>query len=365
VDREVAVNQVAQVQQPWESTIYRKVTLEARRGAVPAVGNWLQSEGRGSLYHQPGWLKLIESHFGHETYTIYSHQDGRVNGVLPLVRLKSLLFGDYMVSLPFFNYGGACGQTQWLERELMGRAVQLARQLGVSHVEFRDTVQRAFPGPVRSHKVAMVRDLPADPDALWKEVGSKRRAQVRRALKEGAAVSVGGLELLNPFYRVFSRNMRDLGTPVYGRRFFREILERFPDNARLIVITLHGAPAAAGFLLAHRDRMEIPWASSLRETNRYGANMLLYWEVLKYSIEQGFAVFDFGRSTPDGGTYRFKRQWGGQPKPLYWHYWLREGGGLPELNPNNPRYALAIRAWKRLPVSVTRLIGPMIVKSLP
>lgn len=359
------MNQVAHAQSPRDRTTYRQVTLEVRRGSVPGVGEWLQSEGQGSLYHLPGWLELIESQFGHETYTVFSHQNGRINGLLPVVRLKSRLFGDYMVSLPFFNYGGACAESPWLEKELMGRAGQFAGQLGVSHVEFRDTVERDFPGPVRSHKVAMVRSLPVDPDALWAEIGSKRRAQVRRSLKEGARIAVGGPELLDAFYNVFSRNMRDLGTPVYSKRFFRAILDRFPENAQLMVISLGEAPAAAGFLLGYRDRMEIPWASSLRATNRYGVNMLLYWEVLRRAIEQGYTTFDFGRSTRDGGTYRFKRQWGAEPRPLYWYYWLREGVSVPELNPDNPRFAPAIRAWKRLPVSVTRLIGPMIVKSLP
>lgn len=359
------MNQVARKERPRDGTAYRQVVLEICRGPVPRTAKWLQDSGLGTLYHLPGWLELVEEQFGHETYTILSHEDGAINGLLPLVRLKSRLFGDYMVSMPFFNYGGPCAESDWLEKSLMERAAQLGEQLGVSHVEFRATNEYAVGGPVRSHKVAMTRSLPAQSEGLWSEIGSKRRAQVKRARKEGARVRTGGLELLDEFYSVFSQNMRDLGTPVYSRRFFQSILERFPEHARVITVSLGEVPAAAGFLLGYRERMEIPWASSLRAMNRYGVNMLLYWEALKYAIEQGYTSFDFGRSSPGGGTFRFKRQWGAQPQPLFWHYWLRDGVAVPELNPENPRFALAIRAWKRLPVSVTRLIGPMIVKSLP
>jgi FemAB-related protein (PEP-CTERM system-associated) len=178
-------------------------------------------------------------------------------------------------------------------------------------------------------------------------------------------VAAGHLELLPDFYRVFARNMRDLGTPVYASGFFRAILAGLGDAAELVVVYVGAEPAAAGFLVHHRDRTEIPWASSLREWNRIGVNMQLYWSVLKSAIGRGSRQFDFGRSTVDAGTYRFKAQWGAKPRPLYWHYWLQDGRPLPGLNPANPKYALAIRAWQRLPLWLANVVGPPIVRRLP
>jgi FemAB-related protein (PEP-CTERM system-associated) len=160
--------------------------------------------------------------------------------------------------------------------------------------------------------------------------------------------------------------MRDLGTPVYALSFFKNILATFPETTWICTIfSKDGLPIASGFLVGFKDNIEIPWASSLRKYNSLGPNMLLYWSVLKLACKRGYRVFDFGRSTPEEGTYRFKVQWGAKPVPLYWHYWLKNGGSLPEFNPKNPKYQLAIQIWKRLPVPLTRILGPAIVKNLP
>jgi FemAB-related protein (PEP-CTERM system-associated) len=235
----------------------------------------------------------------------------------------------------------------------------------VSHLELRAAREHELDLPVRSDKVSMRLPLPETPDELWSSIGSKLRAQVKRPRKEGAEVVLGGPEMIPEFYAVFSRNMRDLGTPVYPRRWFEEVFDAFAEQGRIAVVRVEGTPAAAGFLLGHRTIMEIPWASALREYNRIAVNMLLYWAVLEYSIEQGYETFDFGRSSMDAGTYRFKKQWGAEPHPLYWYYWMRDGGELPGLTPNNPKYRLAIRAWQRLPLPVANWLGPKIVKGLP
>ncbi len=305
--------------------------------------------------------------FGHSSdYLVAQDAGGRLRGVLPLVRLRSVLFGDFMVSMPFFNYGGAVGDSAEVELALMEHAAELAHARGVGHIEFRDDRER--PGlrwPVRTDKVSMLLELPGDVDELWKRLGSKLRAQIKRPTKEGATTTSGGLELLDDFYRVFSRNMRDLGTPVYGPRLFRTVLAAFPEEATLFRVEVGGEPAASALVLFDRERAEIPWASSLRRFNRLGVNMLLYWEVLRACVERGVRVFDFGRSTVDAGTYRFKRQWGAEPHQLHWHYWLPPGAELPQLTPSNPRYQLAIAVWKRLPIAVANLVGPSVVKYLP
>jgi serine/alanine adding enzyme len=321
-----------------------------------------------SPYHASVFRGLIEDVFGHTTYYLSAtDRAGQITGVLPLVRLQSRLFGDFLVSMPYFNYGGALAREAETSEELMRRAAALAQEIGVSHAEFRDATARAGGWPTRTDKVAMYLALPTSEELLWKQVGPKIRAQVRRPHKDARAIEVerGGLDLLTDFYHVFATNMRDLGTPVYSRTFFHEILRRLPESSRLLVVRVAGRPAAAAFLLQGRERMEIPWASSLRAYNGIGVNMLLYWEALKFSIERRCPAFDFGRSSVDSGTYRFKRQWGAEPRQLYWHYWLRTGAQPPKLNPDNPRYRLAIRLWQKLPLAIANRLGPPIVRNLP
>lgn len=269
-----------------------------------------------------------------------------------------------MISMPYFNYGGAIADHPLIEQHLMDAADTYAECNGIQHIEYRDTIQRGGL-PVRSNKVCMLLQLPDKQETLWNNFPSKLRAQIRRPQREQPEVRSGGVEYLNDFYVVFARNMRDLGTPVYSKSFFEYILQTFPERSRIISLRLQNRPVAAGFLLGYREQLEIPWASTIREVNYLSMNMLLYWEALKFAIERNYRQFDFGRSSRDSGTFRFKQQWGAQPGQSYWHYWLKDGAELPDLNPGNPKYALAINIWKRLPLFVTNQIGPVLVKYLP
>lgn len=329
-----------------------------------AWDRYVESNKAASVYHLAAWREVIHRAFGHASTYFYAHAaDGTIKGVLPLVRLKSRLFGDFLVSMPYFNYGGAIADHPQIEAQLVAHANMYAKTLGVSHVEYRDDIEKAD-APARTDKVNMLLALPGDEEALWQSFTPKLRAQIRRPQREDIAAILGGIELLDDFYTVFARNMRDLGTPVYAKSFFARILEAFPAQSRLVIVRLAGKPVGAAFLIGYRDMLEIPWASTLREVNHLGVNMYMYWEVLRHAIAQGYRMFDFGRSSVDSGTYQFKKQWGAAAKQLYWHYWLN-GGELPALNPSNPKYKLMINTWKRLPVWLTRLIGPPIVKNLP
>lgn len=321
---------------------------------------------RASGYHLLAWQHVIRKAFSHLTpYLMAKDEEGKVRGILPLVFTKSPMFGRYLTSMAFFNYGGVLADSADAAHALLKGAAVTAQDLGAAHIELRQEEMLATEWPVRSKKVSMRLALPPDYETLLKAFPSKLRSQVRRAQKEGMEVRVGGTELLGDYYRVFSRCMRDLGTPVYARRFFDAILETFSKEARLCVVSLNGTPLASGFLYGFRNRLEIPWAASDKRFSRLSPNMLLYGAVLEFACREGFKEFDFGRSSVDSGTYRFKAQWGAQPHQLYWYYWLSEGRGMPELNPDNPKFKAAIALWKRLPVPVANLVGPHIVKYLP
>lgn len=326
---------------------------------------YVENHPDATIYHLCEWRELIHNTFGHSYRYIYAtNENNEMIGVLPLIRLQSRLFGDFFVSMPYFNYGGALADTPEIEQKLMQHADEMAKNAGVKHIEYRDTVSRPD-YPARTDKVNMILALPDSVEVLWDGFKPSLRAQIKRPQRENPQTKIGGIELLDDFYRVFARNMRDLGTPVYSKTFFANILKQFPEQANIIVIVLKGKPVAAAFLLGHRSMLEIPWASTVRTVNHLSINMLLYWEVLSFAIKKGYDFFDFGRSSIDSGTYRFKKQWGAVPKPLHWHYWLPQGEKLPALNPSNPKFTLMINIWRRLPVFVTKIIGPGVVKNLP
>jgi serine/alanine adding enzyme len=319
-----------------------------------------------SGYQLMGWQRVVEKSFGHRTvYLMARDRHDQVSGVLPLVFLSSRLFGRFLISMPFVNYGGVLTDTFEVQGALLDAAAGRAKDFGATHIELRHQRVLDLDWTSRQHKVSMRLDLAREPDVLWKRFPSKLRSQIRRAQKESLTVRIEGNEILDDFYRVFARNMRDLGTPVYGRRFFRAIVEAFPKEARICVVYLGRQPVAAGFLYGFQNTLEIPWASSDRRHNRLSANMLLYSAALEYACREGYQVFDFGRSTPGSGTYRFKEQWGARPVPLYWYHWCADGRAVPDVSPENSRYGLAIKIWKRLPIALTRIIGPSIVRSIP
>lgn len=332
-----------------------------------AWDDYVMRSNDARCYHLTGWKDVIEQSFGHTTWYLLSEDErGAINGILPLVQLKSQLFGNFAVSLPYFNYGGLCADSVEIGDHLADGAIQCAKENGAGHIELRQNNPMEIGWEVKTSKVSMFLPLPPTPAELWESFPSKLRSQVQRPLGQGMYARLGREDRLEDFYAVFSVNMRDLGTPVYSKEFFRSILRAFPGSSWICTVcTKEGRPVAAGFLVGFKGTLEIPWASSLRQYNRHSPNMLLYWSVLSMGCERGYGFFDFGRSTPGEGTFRFKEQWGAKPVQLYWHYWLKNGQQLPELNPRNPKYRLAINIWKRLPVGVTKLIGPSIVKNLP
>jgi serine/alanine adding enzyme len=326
---------------------------------------YVTAHASSSAYQRPAWMQVVSTAFGHDTKYLVAESAGRAVGVLPLVFFRSRLFGRFAVSMPFFNYGGVLADTPAIERALLERAIDETRRAGGTHLELRHTRQHFGDLTAKRHKVAMELRLEGTVEGQWQALDKKVRNQVRKAEKSGLDVRVGGADLLPEFYDVFARNMRDLGTPVYGVRFFRAVLAAFPEEARIVVVSSHRRPIAASLVHWHGRQIEVPWASSLREFNPLCANVFLYWQMVRFAIERGFQTFDFGRSTPGEGTYQFKKQWGAEPRELVWEYWTRSGEELADLSPKNPKFALAIRLWQRLPVQVATMLGPLVVRNIP
>jgi len=339
---------------------------ESYRERLPAWEAFMAEQGRTRLSLHPRWLSILERGLGHRPHVIEAVEGEMVRGLLPLVLVQSALFGRFLVGLPYLNYGGVVASDPETARLLIDRALELAERFKVRHLELRheEPVDHPRMETASGMKLHMRRALPKTADALWAELGPKVRNQVRKGEKHALKVEWGGTDLLGDFYEVFSRNMRDLGTPVYGRGLFRAILEGFPDRAELCVVRLEGAPIASSLLLHGREASEVPSAGSLRVHNPTCANMLMYWSLLVRAVERGQSEFDFGRSSPASPTHKFKSQWGAKPFPANWSYHVRSGD-RSAMRPDNPKNQRLIAIWRRLPVGLTRLIGPSIVRGIP
>ncbi len=320
---------------------------------------------QGCAYHQLAVDSAIVQSFGLQRLVLLARDEQQqIIGGLPLYLLSSKLFGRFAVSIPYFNYGGPVSRCITVQRALLQQAARLLQTHRLDFIEVR-TIAPGLNAVVSEKKVSMVLELPNSFEQLTVQLGAKLRAQVNKALVHRPQLEIGGIELLDDFYRVFAENMRDLGTPVYAKSWFANLLRVLQQRARLVVVYHQQKPVAVAFLLHHNEVMEVPWASTLRRANPMNMNMWMYQQLLQYSLQQGCRFFDFGRSTKDAPTYRFKKQWGARAYQHYWYTLLPEGAAAAELNPDNTKFKLVIRIWQMLPVWLTKLVGPLIIKNLP
>jgi len=317
-----------------------------------------------SIYHDPRWREVFQESFGHRCEYLTARREGRVTGVLPLVRLDTLLFGRFLVSLPFVTYGGLLAEDSASAAALAAAAVELARGCRARHIELRQREEAAIGWGCRDHKVSLAVRLPERIEQAWSALSSRLRGKVRKAERSGAAFAVAGAEGIPGFYAVFARNMRDLGTPVYPGRFFQSIARYFPGELRLFEVRREGRVAAAAFGLLYGEELQLPWICSDYRYSKDYLNEFLYWSVLEWAHGEGLRVVDFGRSTAGSGGHRFKLQWNPEERRLPWYYWSRNGAA-PQADPQNPRYRLAIRCWRHLPLALANRLGPPIVRGLP
>ncbi len=341
----------------------QSITVEQFRGNPAEWDRYVRRSAHGTFCHLSGWRDIITGVLGHECHYFVARDDsGECQGVLPLARVRSRVFGDYLISMPFLNYGGPIG-TPEAEQQLGRHAQRLAQEFKVKLLELRTRHRARSELQSATRKVTVVLSLPASADALMAKFPGKLRSQIRRPMKDGMDVRFGA-DQRDAFYAVFARNMRDLGTPVLPRLLFDELARVFAQEVVFCAVYHQGQPVAAGCGFIWGQEFELTWASSLREHNQRAPNMLLYWGLMQHMIGRGIRVFNFGRCTPDGGTHRFKLQWGGETVPLPWLQWSLTGTAAPP-SPDRPLFQMATRVWSRMPLAIANTIGPHVARSLP
>ena len=321
----------------------------------------------GLAYHLYAWQRAVKEGYGFDSHCLLAEQDDRICGVLPLVMFRVPFASPRYVSLPYCDVGGILADSTDIQTEMKLSAIAMAQKNGFSGIDIRTVAEQdeVQVNPLEFHKVRMLLELPGNAEVLMAGLKAKVRSQVKKPVRDGLSARLGGLELLDEFYSVFAANMRELGSPVHSRKWIEAVVRNFGNRARIGVTYLpDGVPAAAGIILIHPTTVSIPWASSLRKYNSFNPNMLLYWTFLAFSAEEGYRFFDFGRSTPDEGTFRFKQQWGANPEPLVWKDLLAQETASSSARPASASRRAAEVLWSRLPFGVTTFVGPMLRRNI-
>lgn len=315
-------------------------------------------------YHLYGWKTVIERAYRNSCNYLAAVNGSSIRGVLPLAVVKSRFFGKSVTSLPYLDTAGVAAAAPEARSALLERAVTLARDHDVDYLELRQVEPVAGDFRVDTHKVSLTRALEPTIEELWDSLPSERRNRVRKARKAGLTAETRGFDLLPRFYRVWSSNMRDLGSPVHSLRFFQTVLEVFPDSVGVLLIRTPSEDIGAAIIIEFKGTLAVPWVSSLRAHFALHPNDLLYWEAMKLALEHGHRRFDFGRSTEHSGNYEYKIRWGAQSAPLYWHYKAlgRQEPVLP--SEDRSRYGLAVQVWRHMPLAFTNWLGPKLRKQI-
>jgi len=315
-----------------------------------------------TFFHRAGWRRVIEESFGHRTYFLQAEEGGAVRGVLPLVHLRSRLFGNVLVSNAFGVYGGPAAADETALRALDARAVVLAEELGVDVLEYRSQVRCREDWATKDLYATFRKELDPDPEKTYLAIPRKQRAVVREGLAAGLAVRLD--DDAGPVWRLFAQNVHKHGTPVFAERYFHALKREFGPDCELMAVSKDGRDVAGCLSFYFRDEVLPYYAGGTAEVRQYAAHDLMYWDLMRRACEGGRRVFDFGRSKKGTGPYSFKKNWGFKPQPLPYEYKLVKASHVPDVNPLNPKYRLFVATWKRLPLALANAAGPLISRTL-
>ncbi|WP_459877795.1 FemAB family XrtA/PEP-CTERM system-associated protein [Desulfothermus naphthae] len=344
--------------------------IEATEDFMTKWDEYVLNHSYSNVYQLYNWKKVIHETYGHEGYYIVAISNNmEIVGILPIVKINAYGFVKKFTSIPFSDLGGVLAENKKIEELLIEYALAKAKNENVRSVTLRQQERLRLDGAIKNFhyphliikkdKVRLILELKKSSEQLFTSFKSKLRSQIRKPMKEGFTVKIGGLELVDDFYKVFGKNMRWLGSPVHSKDMIKNTVKYFSPMCKIFAVYKEKIPVACSLILEFKDMVYNPWASSLREYSRLSPNMLLYWSMLEYSCDKGYKYFDFGRSSVGGGTYRFKKQWGAEEKQLLWYIWSKKR------NKHKIEHSLLIKdmfikIWRKTPLSLTNMLGPFL-----
>ena len=342
------------------------VTVTVRCLDSGSMARWdafVQSCPDATFFHRAGWKTVIESALRHDCHFLYAERAGVICGVLPLVHIKSFLFGNSLISTGFTVGGGPAASDPEARAALDEKAICVADELDVDYLEYRSAMPRHSGWATNDGLyVGFRRAIGPDPETDMLAIPRKQRAMVRKGIKAGLGSEID--DDVDRLHDIYAESVRNLGTPVFAKRYFHALRDTFAGDLDIVTVVHRGSAVASVMNFYFRDQVLPYYGGGTSAARDVAANDFMYWEVMRRAVERGFRVFDFGRSKRGTGAYSFKKNWGFEPEPLVYEYRLRKRDAVPEVNPLNPKYRLFIAAWKRLPLPVSKLIGPRIVRNL-
>lgn len=327
--------------------------------------DFVRGEADAKLCHMPAWSNMVDKMHGLKSFYLVAREGSTVCGVLPLVYVPCMIFGKRMISQAFSNYGGPLFKSTAALDALCKRAVELAVKYKCKSLELRNVNPIPCDYYLRTDKNISYLSLRFNPAELWNSFRPQIRNRIRKGEKSGIVVVSGGLELLDSFYRVWTTRMRQLGTPCYPRKLFSSIMETFPDKCQIFVARLNNTNVGGMFTYLFKELVQVRWGASMVKYNNLAPTTYLMWSIANHYSKPKAEYLDFGTSTTGSSQQEFKRRWGTKQTQLFYQYWVPPGQHLTLAKPDNPKYKSKVKIWKKLPLCMTRIVGPYISHHLP
>lgn len=324
--------------------------------------NYVNNHPDATFFHLFGWKKALEQSFRHKNYYLIAQQDNNIVGVLPLGHIKSMLFGNTLVSTPFAVYGGILADNEEVRLQLREAAIELAENLKVDHLELRNVQQENPDWPHKELYVYFKKQLADNDDDNLKAIPRKQRAMVRKGIKAGLDSTIN--QDVDTFFEAYSESVRNLGTPVFPKKLFKSLADVFKDQSDILTVTKDGQLVASVLSFYFKDTVLPYYGGGTWLARNLKGNDFMYWSLMQHAIKKGITAFDYGRSKEGTGSYSFKKNWGFEPQPLYYEYYLVKAKEISEINPLNPKYQMFIKLWQKLPLKVSQFLGPILARDL-
>ena len=323
---------------------------------------YVNQHSDGTFFHLYGWKQALKQSFRHKCYYLYAFHNEQVVGVLPLGHIKSLLFGNALISTPFAVYGGVLADNDEIKQLLTSEACRLAEDLNVDHLEIRNIEQQYPDWPHKELYVYFKKELADNDEDNLKAIPRKQRAMVRKGIKAGLEYDIS--KDIDNFYQAYSESVRNLGTPVFSKKFFASLIEVFAEQIDVLTVTKDKQLVASVMSFYYKNEVLPYYGGGTSAARNLKGNDFMYWALMQHSIKQGINSFDYGRSKEGTGSYSFKKNWGFEPKPLFYEFYLVKAKSIPDINPLNPKYQRFISIWRKLPLKLSQMLGPIISRDL-
>jgi FemAB-related protein (PEP-CTERM system-associated) len=339
------------------------VALEAAEYA--RWDRFVLQQPRATFFHQTAWMKVMTETYGYRPYYFYAERDGQVSGVAPVFLISNWVSGRSLISLPFAVYGGVVAADSETEQALVDKLEALARDLKAGFLELRNRAQDPYKDYHANPRYATFTiPLISDTERLRASFPKDIRYMIRKGEKAGLETRLG-FDQLDEFYKLMSINLRRLGTPAFPKALFENLIRYYGNDVELM-LAYDGKRAIAGAMSFNfRDSTQPYYFGSLEEAKGLAANNFLWWRLIERGARQGFRTFDFGRSKKESGNFEFKKKWNPKIETLGYQIRLFGDKELPNVSPNSPKFRRATDLWKKLPLGVTRIVGPRVVRWFP